>query len=104
MKKRIYYAPDGTPDGASGQPDGASGQPDGASGTPEIHTAREVELENQIAALTSQVAELVEQNKKLYLKLSGTNGSDSEPSIEDKLKTTLNEWAQSGFNPELLYK
>ena len=71
---------------------------------PEIHTAREVELENQIADLTAKVAELVEQNKKLYLKLSGTNGSDPEPSIEDKLKNTLNEWAQSGFNPELLYK
>ena len=72
--------------------------------TPEIHTAREVELESQIAALTSQVSELVEQNKKLYLKLSGTNGSESEPSIEDKLMSTLNEWARSGFNPELLYK
>lgn len=71
---------------------------------PEIHTAREVELEKQITDLTSKVAELVEQNKKLYLKLSGTNGSEPEPSIEDKLKTTLNEWAQSGFNPELLYK
>ena len=70
----------------------------------EIHTAREVELEKQITDLTSKVAELVEQNKKLYLKLSGTNGSDPEPSIEDKLMTTLNEWAQSGFNPELLYK
>ena len=71
---------------------------------PEIHTAREVELENQIADLTAKVAELVEQNKKLYLKLSGTNGSDPEPSIEDKLMSTLNDWAQSGFNPELLYK
>ena len=71
---------------------------------PEIHTAREVELEKQITDLTSKVAELVEQNKKLYLKLSGTNGSDPEPSIEDKLKNTLNDWAQSGFNPELLYK
>lgn len=71
---------------------------------PEIHTAREVELEKQITDLTAKVAELVEQNKKLYLKLSGTNGSEPEPSMEDKLKTTLNEWAQSGFNPELLYK
>lgn len=71
---------------------------------PEIHTAREIELEQQISDLTSKVAELVEQNKKLYLKLSGTNGSDSEPSIEDKLMSTLNDWAQSGFNPELLYK
>ena len=71
---------------------------------PEIHTAREVELENQIAALTSQVAELVEQNKKLYLKLSGTNGSDPEPSTEEKLKSALNEWAMSGFIPDLICK
>ena len=104
MKKRVYYAPDG----ASGQPEPT--QPDKPEPDkpepkqPEIHTAREVELEGQIAALTSQVAELVEQNKKLYLKLSGTNGSDPEPSIEDKLMSTLNDWAQSGFNPELLYK
>lgn len=104
MKKRVYYVPDGT----SGQPEPK--QPDKPEPDkpepeqPEIHTAREVELEGQIAALTSQVAELVEQNKKLYLKLSGTNGSDPEPSIEDQITTTLNEWAKSGFNPELLYK
>lgn len=98
MKKRIYYAPDGAPDGADNQPEHIEKE------QPEIHTAREVELENQITDLTSKVAELVEQNKKLYLKLSGTNGSDPEPSIEDKLMSTLNDWAQSGFNPELLYK
>lgn len=98
MKKRIYYAPDGTPDGAADQTEHDEKE------QPEIHTAREVELEKQITDLTSKVAELVEQNKKLYLKLSGTNGSDPEPSIEDKLMSTLNDWAQSGFNPELLYK
>lgn len=79
-------------------------QPHPEQEQPEIHTAREVELENQIADLTAKVAELVEQNKKLYLKLSGTNGSNPEPSIEDKLMSTINDWAQSGFNPELLYK
>ena len=71
---------------------------------PEIHTAREVELENQIKDLTTKVAELVEQNKKLYLKLSGTNGSDPEPSTEEKLKSALNEWAMSGFIPDLICK
>ena len=79
-------------------------QPQPETGEPEIHTAREVELEGQIAALTSQVAELVEQNKKLYLKLSGTNGSDPEPSTEEKLKSALNEWAMSGFIPDLICK
>ena len=79
-------------------------QPQPEPEQPEIHTAREVELENQIKDLTSKVAELVEQNKKLYRTLSGTHGSDPEPRIEDKLMSTLNDWAQSGFNPELLYK
>ena len=79
-------------------------QPQTEPEQPEIHTAREVELEGQIAALTSQVAELVEQNKKLYLKLSGTNGSDPEPSTEEKLKSALNEWAMSGFIPDLICK
>ena len=79
-------------------------QPQPEPEQPEIHTAREVELEGQIAALTSQVAELVEQNKKLYLKLSGTNGSDPEPSTEEKLKSALNEWAMSGFIPDLICK
>lgn len=79
-------------------------QPQPEQEQPEIHTAREVELESQIAALTSQVAELVEQNKKLYLKLSGTNGEPEQKTIEDELNEAIIAWGQSGFNPELLCK
>lgn len=70
---------------------------------PEIHTEREVELEHRITELTAQITQLVDQNKKLYLKLSGTN-EQKEPSIEDMLADALHEWAESGFNPDLLCK
>lgn len=69
----------------------------------EIHTEREVELEHRISELTAQVTQLVEQNKKLYLKLSGTN-EPTEPSTEAIIQDTLDEWARSGFNPDLLSK
>ena len=70
---------------------------------PEIHTEREVELEQRIAELTAQITQLVDQNKKLYLKLSGTN-EPNEPSTETMIQNTLDEWARSGFNPDLLSK
>lgn len=70
---------------------------------PEIHTEREVELEQRIAELTAQITQLVDQNKKLYLKLSGTN-EPNEPSTETMIQNTLGEWARSGFNPDLLSK
>lgn len=70
---------------------------------PEIHTEREVELEQRIAELTAQITQLVDQNKKLYLKLSGTN-EQHESSIEDQLADALHDWAESGFDPDLLCK
>ena len=70
---------------------------------PEIHTEREVELEQRITELTAQITQLLEQNKKLYLKLSGTN-EPNEPSTETMIQSTLDEWARSGFNPDLLSK
>lgn len=70
---------------------------------PEIHTEREVELEQRIAELTAQITQLVDQNKKLYLKLSGTN-EQKEPSTEDMLAAALHEWAEAGFNPDILCK
>ncbi len=70
---------------------------------PEIHTEREVELEQRIAELTAQITQLVDQNKKLYLKLSGTN-EPNETSTEDLLSDALHEWAEAGFNPDLLCK
>lgn len=70
---------------------------------PEIHTEREVELEQRITELTAQITQLLDQNKKLYLKLSGTN-EQTEPNTETMIRNTLDEWARSGFNPDLLSK
>lgn len=69
----------------------------------DIHTEREVELEQRIAELTAQITQLLDQNKKLYLKLSGTN-EQTEPSTEDLLADTIHKWAEAGFNPDILCK
>ena len=94
MKKRMYYAPDGAPD----QPE----TPEQETTPPEIHTEKEVELEKKITELTTQVTQLVEENRKLYLKLSGTNGEPEQKSIDELLNDQILEWGRSGFNPEKL--
>ena len=94
MKKRMYYAPDGAPD----QPE----TPEQENTAPEIHTEKEVELEQKITELTTQVTQLVEENRKLYLKLSGTNGEPEQKSIDELLNDQILEWGRSGFNPEKL--
>lgn len=76
--------------------------PEQATQAPEIHTEHEVELEQRIAELTTQVTQLVEENRKLYLKLSGTNGESEQKNIEDLLNDQILEWGRSGFNPEKL--
>jgi len=69
----------------------------------EIHTEHEVELEKRVIELTDQVKQLIDENKKLYLKVSGTNETTTEKTIEDELQETMLAWAESGFNPEKLF-
>lgn len=69
----------------------------------EIHTEHEVELEKRVIELTEQVKQLIDENKKLYLKVSGTNTDTKEKTIEDELQETMQNWAESGFNPEKLF-
>lgn len=78
--------------------------PEQTTPTPEIHTEHEVELEQRITELTAQVTQLIEENRKLYLKLSGTNGEPEQKTIEDELNEAIIAWGRSGFNPELLCK
>lgn len=92
---RMFYAPDGIPDS----------EPNNEQETTEdeIHTEHEIELEQRVIELTERVSRLIDENKKLYLKLSGTNTGDNEPNIEDELQNTIASWGQSGFNPEKLF-
>lgn len=76
--------------------------PEQTTATPEIHTEHEVELEQRITELTTQVTQLIEENRKLYLKLSGTNGEPEQKNTEDLLNDQILEWGRSGFNPEKL--
>lgn len=94
MKRRIYFVPDGTPD----QPE----TPEQETTPPEIHTEREVELEQRITELTTQVTQLIEENRKLYLKFSGTNGEPETKTLEQEINEQVLEWGRSGFNPEKL--
>lgn len=71
--------------------------------TTEIHTEHEVELEKRVLELTEQVKQLIEENRKLYLKVSGTNTTEKEKTLDDELKETIQAWAESGFNPEKLF-
>lgn len=71
--------------------------------TTEIHTEHEAELEKRVVELTEQVKQLIEENRKLYLKVSGTNTDTKEKTLDEELKETIKAWAESGFNPEKLF-
>lgn len=71
--------------------------------TTEIHTEHEAELEKRVVELTEQVKQLIEENRKLYLKVSGTNTDTKEKTLDEELKETIKAWAESGFDPEKLF-
>lgn len=71
--------------------------------TPEpMHTDAEAALLQQVQTLTAEVAKLREENKKLFLRIGG---GDPEPakSPDDEIRTMLQGFRESGYNPNKLY-
>lgn len=57
------------------------------------HTAREAELENQIAALRTEMDALRKENRQMFLRLTGRDGDadkDPETELDDMLLEVLN--------------
>ena len=69
----------------------------------EIHTAAEAELVAQVNSLRQEIANLREENKKLFLRLGGEDKPQTQ-SPDDEIKSILADFRASGYNPSELMK
>lgn len=68
----------------------------------EIHTAAEAELVQQVAHLRQEIATLREENKKLFLRLGGSD--KPEKTTTDEISEMLATFRASGYDPSTLMK
>lgn len=58
--------------------------------TPEkVHTDHEVELEQQLSALRSELKEVKEQNRRMFLRLTGQEGQGEPEDPEEELEKRM---------------
>ena len=69
----------------------------------EIHTAAEAALVAQVASLRQEIANLREENKKLFLRLGGED-KPQEKTPYDEIKSILADFRASGYNSSELMK
>lgn len=69
----------------------------------EIHTAAEAELVAQVNSLRQEIANLREENKKLFLRLGGED-KPQEKTTDDEIKSILADFRASGYDPSELMK
>ena len=55
----------------------------------EVHTAREAELEQQLSDLRSELNEVKEQNRKMFLRLTGQEGQGEPEDPEEELEKRM---------------
>ena len=55
----------------------------------EVHTDREAELEQQLSALRSELNEVKEQNRKMFLRLTGQEGQEEPEDPEEELEKRM---------------
>lgn len=67
----------------------------------ETHTAREIELEQAVSALTEKVKELTAINHKLYVKFGGENSQQEKTDVE-RTDELLCKYIGSHFDPKIL--
>lgn len=67
----------------------------------ETHTARELELEQAVNALTEKVKELTTINQKLYVKFGGENAQQEKTDVE-RTDELLCKYIGSHFDPKIL--
>ena len=69
----------------------------------EIHTDAEAALVAQVASLRQEIANLREENKKLFLRLGGED-KPAQPSPDEEIMSILADFRASGYNPSELMK
>lgn len=69
----------------------------------EIHTAAEAELVAQVNSLRQEIANLREENKKLFLRLGGED-KPQDKTPDDEIKAILADFRASGYDPAELMK
>ena len=69
----------------------------------EIHTAAEAALVAQVASLRQEIANLREENKKLFLRLGGEDQPQAQ-TPDEEIKAILAHFRASGYNPSELMK
>ena len=55
----------------------------------EVHTAREAELEQQLSALRSELNEVKEQNRRMFIRLTGQEGQGEPEDPEEELEKRM---------------
>lgn len=69
----------------------------------EIHTAAEAALVAQVASLRQEIANLREENKKLFLRLGGEDKPQTQ-TPDEEIMSILADFRASGYNPSELMK
>lgn len=69
----------------------------------EIHTAAEAALVAQVASLRQEIANLREENKKLFLRLGGEDTQQTQ-TPDEEIMSILADFRASGYNPSELMK
>lgn len=57
--------------------------------TEDVHTDREAELEQQLSALRSELNEVKEQNRRMFIRLTGQEGQGEPEDPEEELEKRM---------------
>lgn len=71
--------------------------------TEPMHTDAEAALMQQVQKLTAEIAKLRDENKKLFLRIGGGDEGQTSKSPDDEIRTMLQGFRESGYNPNKLY-
>lgn len=69
----------------------------------EIHTAAEADLVAQVTSLRQEIANLREENRKLFLRLGGEDKPETK-TADEEIESILADFRASGYNPSTLMK
>ncbi len=69
----------------------------------EIHTAAEADLVAQVTTLRQEIANLREENRKLFLRLGGEDKPETK-TPDEEIESILDDFRKSGYNPAALMK
>lgn len=67
-----------------------------------IHTDAEAALITEVEGLKNQIAQLREENRKLFLRLGGDVPSSPVKSADDEMRELIEKFVADGYNPNVL--